>query len=416
MNLFQFTQTLPAHLKHLLANDIKMANRRKFLRDLSFGLSGSLLLPFASFGGSNNGDGHFFDQPSEQTLERLQSGKKLGVALVGLGKYSTEELGPALQKTKLCSLAGIVTGTPAKAEQWKKKYNIPDGNVYNYQNFEEIANNPAIDIIYVVLPNPMHEEYVIRAAKAGKHVICEKPMAMTVQECQNMIDACKKANRKLSIGYRLHFEPHHQYIMQTAQNGGLGTVKKIIADDGQMQGEDSPWRLGRGVGGGGPMRDLGVYCIQASIYGKGELPVLVTAKYHPKKDPVKFKLIEEGIDFQLQFADGSTAECRASFNDKYNKLRIEGTQGWIEMDPSYAYEGLKGKTDKGSMNIPNVPQQALQMDDFADCIINNKPTRVPGEMGMRDVSIVNSTFEAANTGNKVKITAQPVMDMVGNKR
>src|SRR5882762_10465180 len=135
---------------------------------------------------------------------------KLGVALVGLGYYSTDLLAPALQQTKHCYLAGIVTGTPAKAEAWKKKYNIPDKNIYNYQQFDSIANNPDIDVVYVVLPPSMHKEYTIRAANAGKQVWCEKPMAMTEKECQEMIDACRKNKRSLAIGYRLQHEPNTQ--------------------------------------------------------------------------------------------------------------------------------------------------------------------------------------------------------------
>src|SRR5438105_3345036 len=134
--------------------------------------------------------------------------KKLGVALVGLGYYSTDLLAPALQLTELCYLAGVVTGTPAKAERWKKQYNLADKNIYNYSDFDRVANNPDIDVIYVVLPPSMHAEYSIRAAKAGKHVWCEKPMAMTAIECQQMIDASKSNKVKLSIGYRMQHEPN----------------------------------------------------------------------------------------------------------------------------------------------------------------------------------------------------------------
>src|SRR6188768_1327739 len=131
--------------------------------------------------------------------------KKLGIALVGLGYYAEHLLAPALQETKNCYLAGIVTGTPEKKEKWKAQFNIPDKNCYTYQTFDQIADNKDIDIIYVVLPNSMHHEYVIRAAKAGKHVICEKPMSVSVKEAEEMIAACKKAKVKFSIGYRMHF-------------------------------------------------------------------------------------------------------------------------------------------------------------------------------------------------------------------
>src|SRR3982751_2480386 len=151
---------------------------------------------------------------------------RLGVALVGLGYYSTDLLAPALQQTKNCYLAGIVTGTPSKAEAWKKQYNIPDKNIYNYQTFDSIASNDDIDVVYVVLPPSMHKEYVIRAANAGKHVWCEKPMAISAAECHAMIDACKSNKRSLAIGYRLHHEPNTQEYTNIVNKKLLGNVAK----------------------------------------------------------------------------------------------------------------------------------------------------------------------------------------------
>lgn len=153
--------------------------------------------------------------------------KKLGIALVGLGNYSTNQLAPALQETKLCRLTGIVTGTPSKKEPWMKKYRIPENNVYDYKNFDKIAQNKDIDVVYIALPNSMHAEYTIRAAKAGKHVFCEKPMALSVEDCEAMIKACKEANVKLFIGYRLHFDPYHLEVMKLGQEKRLGAIKRI---------------------------------------------------------------------------------------------------------------------------------------------------------------------------------------------
>ncbi|HYW96289.1 MAG TPA: Gfo/Idh/MocA family oxidoreductase, partial [Bacteroidales bacterium] len=153
-------------------------NRRKFIQLSAAGIAGTLLL---------NGTKAF---PVNLTGKQ----KRLGIALVGLGYYSTDVLAPALQETSTAYLAGIVTGTPAKEKIWKDRYNIPEKNIYNYENFDEIVNNKDIDIVYVVLPNSMHKEFTIRAANAGKHVICEKPMALNAQECREMIAACKKQN------------------------------------------------------------------------------------------------------------------------------------------------------------------------------------------------------------------------------
>ncbi len=180
------------------------------------------------------------------SLFAAKPAKKLGIALVGLGYYSSGQLGPALQHTKNCYLAGIVTGHPAKAAAWQKQYNIPEKNTYSYETFDQIAHNPDIDIIYVVLPVSMHKEYTIRAAKAGKHVICEKPMALNAGECRDMIAACKKADRLLSIGYRLHFEPHTLEIMKLGQQQVYGKVKSIDTGNGfTYNGDPNAWRLKR---------------------------------------------------------------------------------------------------------------------------------------------------------------------------
>ncbi|MDF7812303.1 Gfo/Idh/MocA family oxidoreductase [Hymenobacter sp. YC55] len=374
------------------------ASRREFMRTLSLGV-GATLAGTSALGGSLS----WLDEISygPASLEALQTGKQLGVALVGLGGYSSGQLAPALQKTKLCKLAGIVTGTPSKAAQWKQQYQIPDQNIYDYKTFDRIADNPAIDIIYIVLPVGLHAEYVERAAKAGKHVICEKPMANTAADCRRMITAMQKSGKKFSIGYRLHFEPHNQEMMRLGQQKVFGPIQKLTADNGFQAGSKT-WRQDKELAGGGPLMDMGIYCVQGVIYTKGELPVSVTAKFGPKTDPVLFNEVEASINWQMQFADGAVANCRTSYAENMNSLlRADATKGWMELQPAYGYGGLDGRTSQGPMNVENVPQQARQMDDFADCILNNKPTRVPGEMGLRDMQIIEAIYRAAETGQKV---------------
>ena len=329
--------------------------------------------------------------------------KKLGIALVGLGQYSEKQLAPALQKTLNCKLTAIVTGTPEKVAPWKEKYKIPDKNVYHYQNFDSIRDNPDVDIVYVVLPNSLHAEYTIRAAKAGKHVICEKPMATSVKDCEAMIQACKQAGKMLSIGYRLHFEPHNLTVMEFGKKKTYGNVKKVVAIDSQEM-EKGVWRLDRERAGGGPLMDLGIYCVQGAIYAAGANPIRVSAKEGPKTDVEKFAEVEQTIDFQLEFPGSVIANCLTSYAESGNLLRVEAEKGQYELEPAFGYEGIKGKTPQGSMGLENVNQQALQMDDFASCIINKKPTRVPGEMGLRDVKILMAIYEAARNGRPVAIS------------
>jgi predicted dehydrogenase len=362
------------------------ASRRDFVRTLSLGVGATLMAPIA------------FALPPE---------RKLGVALVGLGKYSTGQLAPALQQTKLCRLAGIVTGSPEKAAKWQQQYQIPAKNVYDYKTFDRMIDNPDIDIVYVVTPNALHADYVVRAAQAGKHVMCEKPMATTVADARRMIAACEKAGKKLSIGYRLHFEPHHQEMMRLGQTQAYGKINHLASDNGFKFGNDTPWRVNKALAGGGPLMDMGIYCLQGCLYTKGQVPVSVTAKFIPKTDNQLFKEVEAGVDWQLQFADGSVADCRTSYAENMQgRLRAEAANGWFELQPAFAYGGLAGSTSKSDskLNLPNLNQQAAQMDDFADCVLHNKPTRVPGEMGLRDVQLLLAIYRAAETGQKVATT------------
>jgi len=384
------------------------------MRTLSLGL-GATLVGTSALGGPLAWLDNISYGPA--SLEALQTGKQLGVALVGLGKYSTGQLAPALQQTKLCKLAGIVTGTPAKAAKWQQQHNIPDKNIYDYKTFDRIVDNPDIDIVYVVLPVGLHAEYVERAARAGKHVICEKPMAISAADCRRMIAAMEKAGKKLGIGYRLHHEPHHQEMMRLGQQQVYGPIKSLVADNGFRFNNDTPWRVDKELAGGGPLMDMGIYCVQGVVYTKGELPVSVTAKFAPKTDPVLFKEVEAGVNWQMQFADGSVADCRTSYAENLDsRLRAEAAKGWMELQPAFGYGGLKGRTSQGAMNIRNVPQQTRQMDDFADCVLNNKLTRVPGEMGLRDIQIIQAIYRAAETGQKVSTKdVVAVIDKVGSK-
>lgn len=335
-------------------------------------------------------------------VEALSGQKVLGVALVGLGKYSEKQLGPALLQTKHCKLKGIVTGTPAKAKKWQEKYSIPDANIYNYQNFDSIKDNPDIDIVYIVLPNAMHAEFTIRAAQAGKHVICEKPMATSIKDCEDMIDACERAGKLLSIGYRLHFDPYNLAMVEYSKQRTFGSVKKIIADDG-LDIEPNVWRLNQKLAGGGPLMDVGIYCVQGAIYTAGTLPVAVTAKEGKKTDLKRFKEVEQSLTWQMEFPGGVIAECSTSYAEELNLLRAEAENGWFQLNPAYEYKGLKGKTSYSSFTFPQVNQQALQIDDFANCVLSNKKSKVPGEMGLRDVKILLAIYEAARSGKKVSL-------------
>jgi predicted dehydrogenase len=358
-------------------------SRRHFIQKLSVG-SGALLLA--------NG-----------LIANHSEDKKLGVALVGLGNYSTNQLAPALQQCNLCRLAGIVTGSPEKAEKWSKQYNIPQKNIYHYQNFDEIKNNEDIDIVYVVLPNAMHAEFTIRAAQAGKHVICEKPMALNVKECEEMIKACERAKVHLSIGYRLYFEPHHLEMRRLGSEKVFGGIKMIESSLGFQMADPKSWRLNKDLGGGGAIMDLGVYCIQGARRTTGELPHAVTAQGYVK-DSAIFKGIYEMMMFQMEFPSGAISNSTTTYTSYIDRLHATTGYRWFGLEPAYNATGAKGNTFEGKMEFQTLAfQQIKQIDDFADSILEGRKSTAAGEEGLIDMKIIEAIKQSADTGKKVEL-------------
>ncbi len=335
----------------------------------------------------------------------LQESKKLGVALVGLGSYAKNQLAVALEKTSNCYLAAIVTGTPSKADEWSKKYNLDKKNIYNYQNFDEIAKNKAVDIVYVVLPNSMHKEFVLRAAKAGKHVMCEKPMSTSVKDAEEMVKACQDANVQLGIGYRMHFEPFTKEVVRLCRQKELGDVKFIQTNFGFTIGDPNQWRLKKSLAGGGPLMDVGIYCVQASRYVTGEEPLSVTAQYGPVTDTAVFKEVEQSLSWQLEFPGGATVNGFTSYRSNIEQLYVSATKGWIQLGPAYSYGPIKGSTSKGPLNLPVVHHQTVMMEEICKTFLETGkfPAHTNGEEGLRDMKILMSIYEAASTGKKINL-------------
>lgn len=356
-----------------------MNNRRDFLKKSGLLLSAAML-PFPACMAS-------------------ASYKKLGVALVGLGYYSTDLLAPALQQTDHCELRGIVTGSPEKIPVWQRRYGIKDSNVYNYENMQQIANNDDIDVIYIVLPTGLHAKYAIIAANTGKHVWCEKPMARTAEECREIIAACEKNKVKLSIGYRMQHETNTQTIMKWARTKPYGDIQHVISEAGYNGGTINPWKLKKEMGGGA-IYDMGVYPINAARYSTGLEPIAVSATQSTRR-PEIFDEVDETTTFKLEFPEGIIVDGKTSFGQSLNNLEVTCKDGWYYLRPMQAYSGVRGRTSDGKILPPmGKNQQAVQMDDDALAIINNKPVMVPGEEGLKDIAIVEKINESAAAGGK----------------
>jgi glucose-fructose oxidoreductase len=365
---------------------MKQFTRRTFNGLLSKGILGSSLLGSV---------------PLAKGFNTVQTKKKLGIALVGLGSYSAYQLAPALQDTEHCYLAGIVTGTKEKEAIWQEKYAIPKKNIYDYGNFDSIANNPDIDIVYVVLPNSMHADYSIRAAKAGKHVICEKPMAISVEECDAIINTCNKAKVKLSLGYRMQSDPYTKEVKKYVKEKTFGEVLFVSSDAAYIsKGNPHQWRLNESLSGGGALMNMGVYAIQTSIYGTGNNPISVSAQEFSTR-PEYFKDTDETITAQFEFPNNAVGHIMTSHNANGNRLKSHCSDGWFELDPAHSYGPISGRTSNGNViSFPHQRQQALQMDDFAKHILVGTKNVAPGEMGKRDMIIVEAIYKSIAEGGK----------------
>lgn len=335
--------------------------------------------------------------------------KRLGIALLGLGNYAEYHLLPAIQQSKHWKLTGVVTGSKEKGESWARRYGFPTKNVFGYDTIQGLADCPDIDVVYVVTPNALHAANTIAAAKAGKHVICEKPMAVSVAECDAMIKACSDAKVRLMIGYRLHYVPYHMEFCRLAKPEALGPFMKITGDNsfdmGDVPFEEANWRVRKDLAGGGPLMDMGVYVIQAVCMAKLEVPpVAVTAKFGEVTRPKLFKEVEQSLSWVEEYGDGARAECYTSYCDQKSHIRASGAKGWAEIPyPAFYYDTSGLLTSSGSVDLPRPNHQLAQMDAMALEILENRPSRAPGEMGRRDVAIVEAIYASARSGQRVEV-------------
>jgi len=335
-------------------------------------------------------------------------GKKMGYAIVGLGMLSINEILPAFAKCEKSKPVAFVSGHPDKANKLAPRYGINPKSIYNYENYGTIKDNPEVDIIYIVLPNFMHAEYTIRGFQAGKHVLTEKPMAATPADCQQMIDAGRKAGKKLMVAYRCRYEPYNQEAIRIAHSGDLGPILVIEADAGWNATNPDQWRLKKDLAGGGSLMDIGIYALNGSRYLSGEEPTEVNAMiYNVPGDP-RFKEVEETVNFQLRFPSGTIANCTSSYGYyPTSHFRVIGTKGWLEMDPAtwYRDQRLKVGGTNGivEQELPSRDHFALEMDHMSQCVMENKEPLTPGEEGLRDIKLMMAIYESAQTGKTVKV-------------
>jgi predicted dehydrogenase len=335
-------------------------------------------------------------------------GKKLGWAIVGLGSLAINEILPAFAKCEKSKVIAFVSGHADKANKLAQRYGVSSKNIYNYENYDSLKDNPEIDIVYVVLPNGMHAEYTVRALQAGKHVLTEKPMANTPDECRHMIDAARKADRKLMVAYRCRYEPHNQEAIRIAHSKELGPTQMILADAGFPIGDPGQWRLKKKMAGGGSLMDIGIYALNACRYLTGEEPTQVNAMIYSTPGDARFKEVEEHVSFQLRFPSGVLANCTSSYGYFHQShYRVLGTEARLCLDPATWYSGLRLWIERGNVieqrDLPEIDHFAAEMDHMSDCVQANRQPLTPGEEGLRDLTIIQAIYEAARSQKTVML-------------
>lgn len=364
-----------------------MRTRRDFLQTLSAPLLAMPLLSRA-------------DIPLPGT-----EGRVLKVALLGLGGYANR-VAEAMKGCSRARVTGLISGTPQKLKDWSSRFGVPEKNCYSYEQYDAIRDNPDIDAVYIITPNALHLPHALRVAKAGKHVICEKPMALNAREGRTMVEACEKAGVKLLVGYRMHFEAKTLEVIRMRQAGDFGKVLYFNGLSGFRIGNPSQWRLNRTLAGGGSMMDIGIYAVNGARYMVGEDPVWVTAQ-ETKTDPVKFKDgVDETITFQFGFPSGAAASCLSTYNlNNLDRFFLDGTNGFAELQPSTGYGPIMGRTHKGPLDFPHITHQTVQMEEMAAILLDGKQPIVPvdGQEGLKDLVIIDAIYKAARTGRRVEI-------------
>ncbi len=336
------------------------------------------------------------------------STKKVRYAVVGTGWFAQEAILPSFPNAKNSQLAAIVSGDPKKQKELGELYKVP---AYDYQQYGDLLESGTIDAVYIVLPNSMHKEYTVRAAKEHIHVLCEKPMAATADECRDMTAACTAADVKLMIAYRLHFESANLTAIEHIKSGKIGEPR-LFSSVFCQQVEEGNTRLDADLAGS-PLMDIGIYCLNAARYLFQADPVEVTAFAAKSSDP-RFREVPEMVTAVMRFPNERLAQFTCGFGEsRVSEYRVVGTAGDLQMVTAYTFRGdiLMKLTDKDGKTketkFPEKDQVGAEILYFSDCVLNDKEPEPNGLEGLADLTIIEAIEKSYKTGAAVKLDAFP---------
>jgi glucose-fructose oxidoreductase len=327
-------------------------------------------------------------------------------AVVGLGYFAQTAVLPAFKRARNSELVAIVSGDPTKIDVLKRRYRVPIA--IGYEEYDWLLESGNVDAAYVVLPNSLHAEATIRTARAGVHVLCEKPMAPTEAECERMIAACEAANVRLMIAYRLHFERANLEAVEIVRAGKLGEPR-VFDSVFAMQVRAGNTRTVDDLGGG-PLDDIGIYCVNAARYVFGSEPTQVTALSGARRGDERFREIDEHVGAVLRFPNDRIATFVASFgSSEVSCYEVVGTKGSLRLDPAYShagaihYELFVGGKSKAKRTFRKRDQIAPEISYFSDCVLEHKTPETSGREGLADVRILRAIEESARRGESVEL-------------
>ena len=388
-------------------------NRREFLTRITRSVAAAAVAPHVL---TTTARAQSAEQPQPGSAalgDPLPEDQRIGFALVGLGRLSAQQLIPAFRVSRRAKLGALVSGDIAKAQKLAQENGLRPDAAYHYKNFDRIRENKDVQVVWVVLPNSQHAEFTIRSARAGKHVLCEKPMEVSVAKCQQMIDACKRADVKLMIGYRIQYEPINRAMQRLVREQAFGPVRYVDAAF-SMRLSEPEWRLSKSLSGSGAVGDIGVYCINTTRFLLGEEPIEIHAQsFRPADNPL-FKEIDATTTWQMRFPSGALANCMCSYDAHATSMyRVVAERGSFGMDPAFPYRGLKMWAKPEQPPLPQIAETdhfANELDHMADCLLQNRQPYTPGEEGLQDQRIIEAIFESAKTGRTLKLPKVDKLD------
>ena len=330
----------------------------------------------------------------------MKAQEKVGFAVVGLGSIAQGSVLPAFANSKRAKLVALVSRDKKKAVHLARKFNADVA--YAMETYADCLANPDVFAVYVATPQGEHSALTVLAAKAGKHVLCEKPLAATFEQASRMVAACQEHRVLLMTAYRKYFEPSTLYLKKLIRDGRLGRIDAIHTAFSELHvsGVSPAWLLNAKLAGGGPLMDLGVYCVNTSRWLVDENPLEVSAQMW-RHDAVRFRGVEEGVAFRMNFASGLVVQGTSTYGAAPSSfINVQGTKGWASLSPAFPFEEERRLTGKikgcwFERRFMVIDEFALELDAFATAVRTGRSVEPDGVQGKVDVAIIRAIYESA---------------------